>query len=315
MRINGLHAQKTGSHSVLMVMSLSAAACGALVGIDSDLRVKPSPGDPVEPTTDPGSGDDRQDAGVAIPVDAAHPNHGYGGDSSTPAPQAPQASRPPEGTYTYQATSGDNDTASGWLIAYSPYGTVTVTVTYDGPNCFNQVATYRTAYTEQMHFCVRGPELVEDSETRHEVFFALIAVEAWTAETCSGEDGGTPGDVYFSMVAKPVASSWMHHLTGSVKDSTFGAYAFKADGTYTYQGDETLGALGNSKHYYDSRIISGAQVNGSDIVDWYFSPVDGTLLRFTRTLELQYPWGTGVNYHEHVDMTLIARPDGDAGVH
>jgi hypothetical protein len=191
-----------------------------------------------------------------------------------------------------------------------------VTVTYDGPNCFDQLFTFRTAYTEKMHFCVKGPELAEVSETRDQAVFAVAVVEIWTTMTCFGDDGGTPGDVYSSTVVKPgVSSSWAHHLTASAHDSTFGGpYAFHADGTYTYMGDETLGALGNSKHYYDPRTVTG-QVSGSDIVDWYFSPVDGTLLRFTRTLELQYPWGPGTNYHEHVDMTLTARPGNDAGVH
>jgi hypothetical protein len=285
-----------------IVASLAVSACGALVGIDTDLGVKPDTSGSTDPTTDKTT-----DTGKApVPVDGGKVIR-QDASSSHLDSSIPFASRPPEGTYTYEAApnSGDYVTA---LVPLAPYTSVTAAIAYDGPDCFNQTFTFRTNYTEVMRFCVKGYELAEVSETRDIALGSLVIVH--TDETSFGGDGGTPGDVYFSTVAKP-GTSWSHYLTGKNRDSAGGTSSFTASGTYGYIGDEN----DKSKHFHDSRAVDGGE-RGQDTVDWYFSPVDGTLVRFTRTLDIDYPFGTGVHYHEWVDMTLAARPGAtDAGTH
>jgi hypothetical protein len=253
--------------------------------------------------TDPGTGGSGGEGGVTISNDAASLIHL---DSSA----APSAARPPEGTYTYLAASGSGDYVTGVVVA--PYTIITVIIAYVGPDCFDQTFTFRTFYTETMHFCIKGQDLAEESEHRDIELGDLVEVK--TGETCFGEDGGAPGDVYFSTVAKP-PYSWSHHLTGTTNDSAGGTSSFEADGVYTYLEDKTVPGLGAvAKHFYDSRTVTGVE-HGEDTVDWFFSPVDGTLLRFKRTLDIDYPFLGGVHYHETLDMTLTARPGGDAGAH
>jgi hypothetical protein len=242
---------------------------------------------------------------VAIPVDAALPSNG---DSS---PSPPYARRPPEGTYFYQAAPGSEDYVT-YRTPAATYSSVTVTIAYVGPDCFDQVFTFRQAYTETMHFCVKGYDLAEVTDHRDITLGNLVTIH--TDETCYGEDASTPGDVYFSTAAKPT-DSWSHHLTGRDTAGVYPPSSFEADGTYTYVEDKTLGALGNSKHFHDSRIVDGGE-KGQGTVDWYFSPVDGALLRFTRALDIDYPILTGARYTERVDMTLTAVPPGyDGGIH
>jgi hypothetical protein len=205
--------------------------------------------------------------------------------------------------------------------------TVTVTIAHVEPDCFDQTFQFKPQYTEQMRFCVKGVELAEDGGSRSQDFIDLATdITAITTTACSGEDGGAPGDVYFSTVAER-DHAWQHSCTGQTNAGRWGSSSFKLEGTYTFMGDEPPMVTGFptvAKHYRDVSIIISTEPNaplsrqqwGSHSADLWFSPNDGSLLRLRRWIEIDYPWGNGVHYHEALDMTLATPPSAaDAGIH
>jgi hypothetical protein len=266
----------------LALSGVVAAACGTLEATEVPI----ADAGPPDPGTDAaGSADGADDAAGAIPPPR----------------------RPPEGDYVYAASGSDQ--IKGFIsFPAAPYGpTVTVTVAYVGTDCFEQTFTLRSGYSELMRFCIRGLELVEDSEHRYQSF--AVGSTARTSETC------VPGDVYFSTA--PTLGPWAHDCSGNNTDSQSSASAFKTAGSYIYVGDETLTVMGQpvvTKHFYDARTVTGSQT-GSNTSDWYFSAADGVLQRFSRNITIDYPSNVGpVKYVESVEMTLASTPGAsDAG--
>jgi hypothetical protein len=284
--------------AALLVAGVFASACGLLVGIGTELGVRP---------IDDGGETDTAGADVVIREDAPSDL-----DASFPPPR-----RPPEGTYYYDIDGSDQVT--GFLNHTSPYGPgrATVTIAYvdsgggeGGANCFDQTFVFRQYYTETMRFCVLGVELVEDASTRIQEFTGAVHASSTTTETC------TPSDVYLSTAAKP-GDSWPRHCTGQTADSVTGTSTYYINGTYTYVGDETFPVMGRdagARHFHDVRDAGGQQT-GTNNADWYFSMDDATLVRFNRTIDVSYDWGIGhIRYFETVDLRLAQLPGAtDAG--
>jgi hypothetical protein len=257
---------------------LFASACSTLIGIDTNLGVVP-------------------DAAIAVP-EAATTDTGIEAGEDAPsevdAPTPPPV-RPPEGTYVYSAQGGD--TLSGAFTVSTPYGpTATVTIAYDGPDCFKQTLQLRTDYTEMMHLCIHGLEIKEDMGTRSQKF--KFGAAAQTTLTC------TPGDVYFSTASK--LGPWTHDCSGMNTDNQSGNSTFRTFGTYSYLTDETFTVMGRdvlTKHFEDKRAVSGSQT-GSNTEEWYFSE-DGILQRFHRVVDVDYAWNIyTIHYHEIADLLL-----------
>ncbi len=260
---------------------MSAIACGTLEGVGS------GGGSTDGPETGTGATDASSDPDVDVDADA-----------SVAPPR-----RPPEGTYVYQATGSDQIQGT-FQFAPASYGpTATITIAHDGADCFAMTFQLRTDYTETMHFCVRGLEFVEDTETRFQKF--ALGSTAQTNEKC------VPGDVYFSTAR--TLGTWPHDCTGQNTDDKTDASSFRTAGTYVYLENANLAVMGHAvltRHFNDTRQVTGAQT-GSNTSDWWFSAEDGTLARFTRKIDVDYASGFGkVTYVESVDMTLSSTDAG-----
>lgn len=278
--------------AMLPLASLFLAACGLLIGIDTDLEVKPADG----------GGADAPDTSVAVKEASADATIDEAG---TPLPR-----RPPEGTYVYEV-SGTEALSGPFPTQSATYGpTTTVSIAYDDPGCFAMTFTLRANYVETSHFCIRGLEVVEDKGTRDQKF---SIGSTSTTLTCM------PGDVYFSTA--PTPSLQTHDCQGkNTEDKSNSTSAFRTMGPYSYVSpDVTASVMGKDvlvRRFHDERLVTSPSntQSGSNVADWTFSADDGTLLLFKRKIDVTYTNVIGTHYVENVNMTLKERPGpNDAG--
>jgi hypothetical protein len=275
-----------------LAASVLVPACGLLVGIDPDLDVKAG-----------------VDAATIVPDSSTDSFRSPEVDAN---PALPPPRRPPEGTYVYDVVYG-YDKLSG-PIPFPTYGygpTVTVTVTYIGTSCFEQRFDLRTDYHETMRLCVVDRVIQQDQGTRYQRFRNAIAdVSASTTVRCK------PGDVYLSspLPTQPL----IHDCTGMNSDSEpkSGASTFRTFGKYTYVGDAPLPIMGSTvvaNHFHDDRTVSLSQT-GSNVADWYFSVVDGTLQQLIRDVSIDFDSPVGkYHYSEREKLTLRSKPGPSDG--
>jgi hypothetical protein len=270
-------------------------ACALLVGIDENLGVKPR-------GADSAATPDAEEAGGGGGIDAANlPPPGTEGGP-------PLAPRPPEGTYTYDASGNEALVATGFTFDPTSYGpTATVVVLWKADaSCFSMTIEPRANYTEEMDLCVQGTDIVQSTGTRHQSFSGSIAATSTTTLDCK------PGDLWFSTIAQP-AQWWNHSCNGTNTDSQTGTSTFLQTGRYTFL-ELTGGAM-----KYDAELqvmANGAKgQNGTNSGDWYFDAVDASLTQLHRHVHITYSTNFGpVTYDEQLDLTLRAKPPSkDAG--
>lgn len=258
-------------------------ACGAILGIDTELDVKAQD-----------AGSPEAEAEAARPVDAGA-DEGAAVDTGVPPPR-----RPPEGIYVYDVTGSDRvNTPFG--SPQQPYGpTATLAVSYVGADCFEMSFSFRNEYSEMMRMCVIGLDYVQDLGTRSQRFAVGSAA---TTVKCS------PGDAYFTTAPSPALR--VHDCAGDNTDSRSGGSKFRVAGPYRFVGDENVDVKGvavPTRHFKGDKGVSGAQ-NGSNVADWYFGAADGVLVRFVRKIDINFNSPIGqVKYLEEVTMTLSQRP-------
>ncbi|MBS2020165.1 MAG: hypothetical protein JST00_45315 [Deltaproteobacteria bacterium] len=277
----------TAARRVAFVVTAALlTACGAILGIDTDLDVKAS------------------DAGAAeAEVEAARPVDTGTDDSTAVDTGVPPPRRPPEGTYVYEVTGSDrvNTPFGSPQQTYGP--TATLDISYVGADCFEMLFSFRNEYTEMMRMCVVGLDYVQDLGTRSQRFAVGSAA---TTVKC------TPGDAYFTTAPSPALR--VHDCAGDNTDSRSGGSKFRVAGPYRFIGDENVDVKGvtvPTRHFKGDKGVSGAQ-NGSNVADWYFGAADGVLVRFVRKVDINFNSPIGqVKYLEDVTMVLAKRPGAD----
>lgn len=233
-----------------------------------------------------------KDDGSPDPTIAADPI-----DAGTDASLPTGLKRPPTGVYTYTTTGGDELSLFSFKTTYGN-PPATVTIEYDGENCFKQTIKLRDKYTELMNECIVGQDTVHSSGVRAQEF-PLVGT-ATTNQTCA------PGDVYFSTNRRP-NQTWDHTCVGTSSDSKSGGSSFTTAGSFRFVSDEMLTVMDASikvAHYRDERAVTGSQT-GANTADWYFDTTTGVIVKLVRNIQIQYKSIVGtITYTEAVTMTL-----------
>lgn len=265
----------------IITTGVLVSACGALLGIDTELDVKPS--DAAVPVPDAEAG---KDAGVDVARDV---------ETGALPPQ-----RPPEGIYVYEVT-GYDEVRTPFGSPKQNYGpTASIAIVYAGADCFEMTFTFRATYKEMLRMCVVGLDYVQSKGTRDQQF---AVGSAQTTTTC------IPGNVYYTTAPNPVER--IHDCSGDNTDTQSAPSKFRVVGPYRFIADQNIdikGQLTATRHFKSDGAVSGSQ-NGTNVADWFFSPIDGAVVRFNRKIDIDYQSPIGkVTYLEEVNMTLVLRP-------
>lgn len=277
---------------LLPLTTILVSACGLLVGIDPDLSVAPTDVPP-----------DAAEAGNADAMEASI-------DSAADVEAGPLARRPPEGVYEFDV-SGSNKLEHPPITPEDhPYGPATVTITHDA-SCFYLQIELRQGHEELHHFCLRGPDIVEDKGSRNPSFSGFA-----TAYTCS------PGDVYFTTSVDP--SLEQHDCMGN--DDTANpnpANAFRITSTYTYIAQPSTKVIDGKnvpiRIFEENPIVVTSatdHVHGGGSAHWVFATETGMLVHLDRDATLVYPAPFPVpttSFHEVFSMDLVRGPDAMDG--
>lgn len=266
----------------LLLTSGVVSACGALIGIDTELDVKATPDDAANPF-------DR-----VPPPDAS-----VDGSVEADAPVILPPRLPAPGTYVYTVSGSDklNGPFPSPQTSYGP--TMNMLLSHVSADCFEMLFVFRKDYEETMRMCIVGLDLVQDRGARKQKFNVGAAS---TTLKCVG-------DIYFT--TKPTLPPQTHDCTGENADDQSGASAFRTLGPYTFVGDETIPIMGKptaTKRFHDDRVVSGKQ-DGTNVAEWHFAVEDNMVVRLERKVGIDYPTNFGkVEYVENLTMTLSARP-------